>query len=128
MAMKYFKVLHSQEEIQCLDVEIQRLVAWVDYDERKIKEATQALKDSGSYGLAAEMEVFYTEWHQVNDVHRKLFLKTYTLEGYSGQRCSKCDTRESENGSEEKDKGNEDEDDVVTNAIQLGDYLDSVTA
>ncbi|KIK80155.1 hypothetical protein PAXRUDRAFT_159398 [Paxillus rubicundulus Ve08.2h10] len=110
MAIKYFKILHSQEEIQRLD------------------EGTQALKDSGSHGLAAEMEVFYTERHRVNDVHHKLLLKTYTLEGYSGQRRSECDTGESENGSEEEDEGNEDEDDVVANAIQLGDYLNSVTA
>jgi hypothetical protein len=127
MAMKYFKVLRSREEIQRLDVEIQRLAAWVDYDERKIKEVTKVLEDSGSHGLAAEMEVFYTERRRVNDVHRKLLLKTYALEGYSGQRRPECDTGESENGSEEEDERDEDEDDVIASAVQLGDYLDSVT-
>ncbi|KIK23173.1 hypothetical protein PISMIDRAFT_31413, partial [Pisolithus microcarpus 441] len=59
MMMKYYKLQQSQEEIIQLNVEIRTLQAWLDFNGEKMKLAAQGFRDSGSPGLASEMESMY---------------------------------------------------------------------
>ena len=52
MVMKYFKVLRAKEEIERLNVEMQRLHAWLDADVEKIDSVTQELERTEQLGLA----------------------------------------------------------------------------
>jgi hypothetical protein len=61
MLIKYFKVLRSKEEITRLNVEIRRLAAWVDQDEKDIATAEEIFRETGPDGLAAETRLFYAE-------------------------------------------------------------------
>ncbi|KAF8126588.1 hypothetical protein EV363DRAFT_1401744 [Boletus edulis] len=97
MLIKYFKVLRSKEEITRLNVEIRRLAAWVDQDEKDIATAEE------------DTRLFYAERHRVNNIHRQILCKIYQMDGYSGQ-MPEGRTRE-EGGHVNKDS-NRDSDDV----------------
>ena len=85
MAMKYFKVVRSGEEIARLNIEVHRLQAWVDFDDNMIRSAINELRhDDGSAHLAAEMAELYAERHQVNNIHRARIAKICMLDGYLG--------------------------------------------
>ncbi|KAG6369425.1 hypothetical protein JVT61DRAFT_14862 [Boletus reticuloceps] len=109
MLIKYFKVLRSKEEIIRLNVEIRRLAAWVDQDEKDIAAAEEIFRETGSDGLATETRLFYAERHRVNNIHRQILCKIYQMDGYSGQ-MPEGRTRE-EGGHVNKDS-NRDSDDV----------------
>ena len=85
MAMKYFKVLQSKEEITCLNVEVHWLTTWVNHDEKEILAAKEKLWDMGFNGLVTKMQLLYAERHQVNSIHYQIICKIYTLDGYNGQ-------------------------------------------
>ncbi|KAG2068117.1 hypothetical protein BDR04DRAFT_1025409, partial [Suillus decipiens] len=55
MAAKFFKVLHSHEELTCLNVKICHLSAWVDFEDKKILSAIDALNTMGLNLLAMEL-------------------------------------------------------------------------
>jgi hypothetical protein len=120
MSMTYFKVVRSKEEIIRLNVEIHRLAAWVDYDEKQIVEAEEKFQDASSDGLAAEMRLLYAERHRVNNIHRQTLCKIYKLDGYSDQMP---EGRIQEEGRE-VDNGNKEED--VTDVIKLTDSLERI--
>ncbi|KAG1842557.1 hypothetical protein F4604DRAFT_1938762 [Suillus subluteus] len=85
MAARYFKVVRSHEEIACLNVEICRLDAWVEYDDAKMLEVIETLTvDETDSLLAAELRQQYNEWHHINNVHRHCLDKINYLKGYSG--------------------------------------------
>ncbi|KAF8129932.1 hypothetical protein EV363DRAFT_1168096 [Boletus edulis] len=128
MAMKYFKVLRSKEEITRLNVEVQRLAAWVDHDEKEILAAEGKLQELGSDGLAAEMRLFYTQRRRVNDIHRQIIHKIYALYGYSGQIPeSGVQMDKGKQGDDGDEQGEDDEDDEhVAEAVNLTDCLDRI--
>ncbi|KAG2070571.1 hypothetical protein BDR04DRAFT_1018406, partial [Suillus decipiens] len=59
MAAKFFKVLCSHEEIMCLNVEIGRLHAWMEFEEKGMISTIAALKHKGSPLLAFELQRQY---------------------------------------------------------------------
>ncbi|KAF8427609.1 hypothetical protein L210DRAFT_3419850 [Boletus edulis BED1] len=128
MAMKYFKVLRSKEEITRLNVEVQRLAAWVDHDEKEILAAEGKLQELGSDGLAAEMRLFYTQRRRVNDIHCQIIHKIYALYGYSGQIPeSGVQMDKGKQGDDGDEQGEDDEDDEhVAEAVNLTDCLDHI--
>ncbi|KAG1884479.1 hypothetical protein F4604DRAFT_1878778 [Suillus subluteus] len=71
MGAKYFKLIRSREEITRLNVEIGRLDAWVEYDDRKMLKVIEMLvADDPSSLLAAELKKQYSVCHRINNVHR----------------------------------------------------------
>ncbi|KAG2745458.1 hypothetical protein P692DRAFT_201653893, partial [Suillus brevipes Sb2] len=70
MAAKFFKVLRSHEELTRLNVEICRLSAWVDFEDKEILSAIDALNAMDSDLLAAELQMRYARQHRLNNVHR----------------------------------------------------------
>ncbi|KAG2121463.1 hypothetical protein DEU56DRAFT_746660, partial [Suillus clintonianus] len=83
MTNKYFKIIRAQEEITRLNVEIQRLQAWVDMEDSDIERAATEL-DSTDTRLAAELWLLYHRQHRINDVHRNCLAHIYSLPGYTG--------------------------------------------
>jgi hypothetical protein len=59
MAAKFFKVLCSHEEIMRLNVEIGRLHAWMEFEEKSMISTIAALKCEGSPLLAFELQRQY---------------------------------------------------------------------
>ncbi|KAI6032180.1 hypothetical protein BKA83DRAFT_4045763, partial [Pisolithus microcarpus] len=125
MMMKYYKLRRSQEEIIRLNVEIRRLQAWLDFDGEKMKLAAQGFRDSGSLGLASEMESMYGERVCINDFHHVQLQKIYEMPGYTGCRPIGDQVRVMHDGAsneyEEEDNNNDD-----SEAFRLGDTLDRV--
>ncbi|KAG2750988.1 hypothetical protein P692DRAFT_20727652, partial [Suillus brevipes Sb2] len=68
MAVKFFKVLCSHEEITRLN-----MLSVID-----------SLRDEGSIMLAAEVQREYAERHHINNLHRVHLHRTADLTGYSG--------------------------------------------
>jgi len=132
MAMKYFKVLWSKEEISPLNVEIQCLVAWIGYDEKQLLTAEEKFHNASADGLAVEMQLFYTERHWVNNIHRQLLHKICMLDSFSGQWHSGTGWEEVDkqaddghNNGEDKDKDKDkDKDEGVIDAMNLRDCLE----
>ncbi|KAI6022985.1 hypothetical protein BKA83DRAFT_4627227 [Pisolithus microcarpus] len=125
MMMKYYKLRRSQEEIIRLNVEIRRLQAWLDFDGEKMKLAAQGFRDSGSPGLASEMESMYGERVRVNDFHRVQLQKIYEMPGYTGCRPIGDQVRVMHDGASDEYE-EEDNDDDDSEAFRLGDTLDRV--
>ncbi|KAJ7306958.1 hypothetical protein DFH08DRAFT_918538 [Mycena albidolilacea] len=42
----YFKILHAREEIQCLNIEIKRVVTWIDNEDRFLRKKEEELKET----------------------------------------------------------------------------------
>jgi hypothetical protein len=84
MAVKFFKVLRSHEEITRLNVEIGRLGAWVQFEDQQMLSVIDSLRDEGSIMLAAEVQREYAERHRINNLHRVRLHRTADLTGYSG--------------------------------------------
>ncbi|KAG6370353.1 hypothetical protein JVT61DRAFT_12162 [Boletus reticuloceps] len=131
MAMKYFKILWSKEEILCLNIEVQCLVAWIVHHEKQLLAAEEKFRDAGADGLAAEMRLFYAERHRVNSIHRQLLHKIYMLDGYSGQRHEDAGREElrkqADDGDDEGD-GDEEEEEGVVDAMNLRECLERATS
>ncbi|KIK11657.1 hypothetical protein PISMIDRAFT_19362, partial [Pisolithus microcarpus 441] len=123
--MKYYKLQRSQEEIIRLNVEIRRFQAWLDFDGEKMKLAAQGFRDSGSPGLASEMESMYGERVHVNDFHRVQLQKIYEMPGYTGCRPIGDQVRVMRDGASDEYE-EEDNDDDDSEAFRLGDTLDRV--
>ncbi|KAG2120252.1 hypothetical protein DEU56DRAFT_747007 [Suillus clintonianus] len=84
MAVKFFKVLRSHEEIIRLNVEIGRLGAWIQFEDQQMLSAIDSLQDEGSMMLAAEVQREFSERRRINDLHRIRLHSTAKLTGYSG--------------------------------------------
>ncbi|KAG1772889.1 hypothetical protein EV702DRAFT_1201363 [Suillus placidus] len=84
MAVKFFKVLCSHEEITRLNVEIGCLGAWVQFEDRHILSTIDSLQDKGSMMLATEVERQFAERHHINNFHHICLNKTSQLTGYNG--------------------------------------------
>lgn len=84
MAVKFFKVLRSHEEVTRLNVEIGRLGAWVQFEDQQILSTINSLRDEGSIMLSAELERQFAEQHRINNFHRMHLYKTSQLTGYNG--------------------------------------------
>ncbi|KAG1772867.1 hypothetical protein EV702DRAFT_976415, partial [Suillus placidus] len=61
MAVKFFKVLRSHEEIIRLNVEIGRLGAWIQFEDQQMLSAIDSLQDEGSMMLATEVQREFSE-------------------------------------------------------------------
>ncbi|KIJ58865.1 hypothetical protein HYDPIDRAFT_101822, partial [Hydnomerulius pinastri MD-312] len=60
----------------------------------------------------------------VNNIHHSVLCKVYKLEGYSGRQPVYRSMRDLGNASEVEDEG--DEDNVIADAICLGECLDHI--
>ncbi|KAG1892237.1 hypothetical protein F4604DRAFT_1875645 [Suillus subluteus] len=70
VANNFFKIQRAREEIQCLNVEVARLSAWVDHEDAHLKSTFKSLVESDPT-LSHEISCMYEERRRVNDVHRK---------------------------------------------------------
>ncbi|KAG2123744.1 hypothetical protein DEU56DRAFT_873408 [Suillus clintonianus] len=126
MAAKFFKVLHSHEELMRLNIEISRLSAWVDFEEKEILSAIDALNAVDSDLLAAELQMHYVQQHRLNDVHRARLHRTSQLSGYTGPPLFALLEREEtddEGDDEDEDEGS---DELLDEASRLEDTISRI--
>ncbi|KAG2344280.1 hypothetical protein BDR05DRAFT_947656 [Suillus weaverae] len=99
MAVKFFKVLCSHKETTCLNIEIGRLHAWMELEEKSMVSTIAALNDKASFLLAFELQRQYAAW--------------------------RCELAELEEEEEEEECSNEEwHNQKFLNAIAHLDYLD----
>ncbi|KAG1846291.1 hypothetical protein F4604DRAFT_1884181 [Suillus subluteus] len=120
MAAKFFKVLHSHEEITCLNIEIGRLHAWMEFEEKSMLSAIAALNHEASPLLASELQKQYAARHRVNNIHRARLQSVYLLDGYTGVLHS---TLSSQELTEEEEEEEECSDEVHEEATRLADAI-----
>ncbi|KAG1766506.1 hypothetical protein EV702DRAFT_945086, partial [Suillus placidus] len=84
MAAKFFKVLHSHEEMTCLNIEIGRFHAWMEFEEKSMVSAIAALNDKASPLLASELQRQDAARRHVNNIHCTHLQKVCLLDGYTG--------------------------------------------
>ncbi|KAG2054418.1 hypothetical protein BDR06DRAFT_884235, partial [Suillus hirtellus] len=84
MAVKFFKVLCSHEEVTQLNVKIGRLGAWVQFKDQQILSTIHSLQDEGSIMLSTELERQFAEQHCINNLHHMHLYRTSQLTGYNG--------------------------------------------
>ncbi|KAG2738161.1 hypothetical protein P692DRAFT_20759436, partial [Suillus brevipes Sb2] len=70
VANNFFKIQRAHEEVQCLNVEVTRLSAWVDHEDAHLKSTFESLAESDPV-LSREISHMYEERKRVNDVHRR---------------------------------------------------------
>jgi len=127
VANKYFKVLRAHEEIHRLNIEVQRLDAWITHERQVFK---SAIDSATNPHLAAELRRRYAERGRVNNLHRIRISAIYKLEGYSGPGPFGAEENVDGNPLEnELDSGelSDDDDDVEDEVLRLGDFLHSLT-
>ncbi|KAI5985604.1 hypothetical protein EDD15DRAFT_2390125 [Pisolithus albus] len=83
-ATKYFKVARAREEITCLNVEVKRLHAWVDFEDAQFRSVIDALQNTNP-PLSREVLRQYEQWHRINNAHRIRLTSIYELPGYTGE-------------------------------------------
>jgi hypothetical protein len=122
MAAKFFKLLRSHEEIMRLNVEIGRLHAWMEFEEKSMASAIVALNNEPSPLLASELQRQYAARCRVNNIHRTCLHKICLLDGYTGTLHSTLLSQEStELEEEEEEEGYSDE--VHEEATRLADVM-----
>ncbi|KAG1850404.1 hypothetical protein F4604DRAFT_1934402 [Suillus subluteus] len=120
MAAKFFKVLCSHEEITCLNVEIGRLHAWMEFEEKSMVSAIAALNREASPLLASELQRQYAARRCVNNIHRARLQGVCLLDGYTGALHS---TLSSQELTEEEEEDEECSDEVHEEATRLADAI-----
>jgi hypothetical protein len=124
MAAKFFKVLRSHEELTRLNVEICRLSAWVDFEDKEILSAIDALNAMDSDLLAAELQMRYARQHRLNNVHRTRLHRTTQLSGYTGPPLfSLLETEEMDDDGDGEDEGS---DELLDEASRLEDTISRI--
>lgn len=129
MAMKYFKLVRSREEIIRLNVEIKRLQSWVEHEDQSILKAINSLfADDQNSLLIDELKAFYAKCCRINDKHCKILQKIYVLDGYTGEHLSQTfdSVMPDEDGIEEGDLEYH-EDAVNDEAVRLEDLMSHLT-
>ncbi|KAG1727100.1 hypothetical protein EDD22DRAFT_982770 [Suillus occidentalis] len=130
MAMKYFKLVWSHEEIVRLNVEIKRLQSWVEHEDRTILEAIDSLlaNDPDSL-LAAELKIVYHKHHSTNNIHRRRLQQIYALNQYTGEHPTTDQTVmvPNKDRDDEGSLGNHEDDAVNEEAIRLDDLVSRLT-
>ncbi|KAG2150783.1 hypothetical protein DEU56DRAFT_908423 [Suillus clintonianus] len=126
MAAKFFKVLRSHEELTRLNIEISRLSTWVDFKEKEILSAIDALNAVDSDLLAAELQMHYAQQHRLNNVHRACLHRTSQLSGNTGPPLFALLEREEtddEGDDEDEDEGS---DELLDEASRLEDTISHI--
>ncbi|KAG1724569.1 uncharacterized protein EDB91DRAFT_1239967 [Suillus paluster] len=126
MAVRYFKLVRSHEEIVQLNVEIKHLHCWVEHEDRTTLEAIDSLlTDDPDSPFIAELKTLYAKHHRVNNNHRKRLQQIYALDRYTGDRLPTDQTVTASNGDRD-DEGsvNGPEDDAMNEeAMRLEDLV-----
>jgi hypothetical protein len=125
MAARYFKVVRSHEEIACLNVEICRLDAWVEYDDAKMLEVMETVQEADSL-LVVELRKQYIKQHRINNIHRHRLNKIHHLKGYSGPAAAllHANSVEMENSDDEREAVDLGENDELNDeAFRLEDTI-----
>ncbi|KAG1863272.1 hypothetical protein DFJ58DRAFT_715177 [Suillus subalutaceus] len=126
MSAKYFKLVRSHEEITCVNVEIGRLDAWVEYDDKKMLEVIEMLAtDDPSSLLAAELRKQYSVRHRVNNVHCCRLHRIGQLKGYNGP-FPVMQHDVTENGQDEGSGDYEETDELGDEASRLEDAISRI--
>ncbi|KAG1800507.1 uncharacterized protein BJ212DRAFT_1450167 [Suillus subaureus] len=120
MAAKYFKVLCSHEEITHLNIEIGRLHAWMEFEEKSMISAIAALNCKTSPLLASELQRQYAAQCHVNNIHCAHLQSVCLLDGYTGVLHS---TLSSQELTEEEEEEEECSDEVHKEATRLTDAI-----
>ncbi|KAG1880935.1 hypothetical protein F4604DRAFT_1879866 [Suillus subluteus] len=121
MATKFFKVLHSHEEITRLNVEIGRLHAWMEFEEKSMISAIAALNREASPLLASELQRQYAAQCRVNNIHHACLQSVCLLDGYTGVLHSTLSSQELTEEEEEEEE--ECSDEVHEEATRLADAI-----
>jgi hypothetical protein len=130
MAVKYFKLVRSCEEIIRLNVEVKRLQSWVEHEDQNVLEAINSLvADNPNSLLIDELKAFHAKCRRINDNHRKLLQKIYVLDGYTGERPSQTfdSVMPDEDGIEEGNLEYHEDDAVNDEAVRLEDLVSRLT-
>lgn len=83
VANKWFKVAGARFEILRLNVEIRRLSAWVDAEDRQLSEVASSLLSTQPL-LSAEVLELARKRRRLNNVHRNRLQAIYRLKGFTG--------------------------------------------
>lgn len=83
VANKWYKVAGARFEIARLNVEIRRLHAWADAEDKQLSEVASSLLSSQPL-LSAEVSELSRKQHRLNDVHRSRLQAIYGLQGFTG--------------------------------------------
>ncbi|KAI0059807.1 hypothetical protein BV25DRAFT_1808428 [Artomyces pyxidatus] len=118
-ATKYFKVKRAREEIVRLNVEVARLHAWVDFEDRVLREKAQEVSRSDPL-LGAHILEFRARRVRLNNAHRVRLQQIYRLKGYSGPVASGV-TTDDEDGAEIGDL--DEDEDLNDEMVRLGDVF-----
>ncbi|KAG2124824.1 hypothetical protein DEU56DRAFT_873221 [Suillus clintonianus] len=124
MAVKFFKVLCAHKEIPCLNIEIGRLHAWMEFEDKSIVSAIAALNDQASPLLVSELQSQHAARRLVNNIHHTRLQKVCLLDGYTGALHSTILSRElTELDDEEEEDEDECSDEVHEEATRLADAV-----
>jgi hypothetical protein len=79
----YFKLLGSQNEIKCLNVEIHRLATWMDDQENHMSSTYDQLTSTNP-ALASQLLHKLEYFMALNNVHHSRLTKLQALDGFTG--------------------------------------------
>lgn len=106
MAIRYFKIQRAQEEIIRLNIEIKRLLAYIQNEEKVWEDLTSQLQSTAPH-LAYQAGKCLKRLLCVNQIHVDRLSRLTLLYGYTGPIASQCWNREDD--MENDDKGSDDE-------------------
>lgn len=98
VANKWYKVAGARHELFRLNVEIGRLKAWVDTEDKQLYEVASSLLSSSPL-ISAEVLNFAQKRHRVNNVHRSRLQAIFLLKGFTGKRPFEADMYNLEDSS-----------------------------
>jgi len=91
VAVKYFKVIHTWEEITRLNVEIHRLHKWVDDEDKHLTSTLLELHKTDK-PLAVALSVYASACCHVNDIHQRQLKAVYSMKGFMGIQVDPADS------------------------------------
>ncbi|KAJ7678318.1 hypothetical protein DFH06DRAFT_1121808 [Mycena polygramma] len=80
----YFKILRAREEIKRLNVEIQRVVSWINDEDEFLRRREQELRDKGDINMAVLVKKYRRERARFDMSHMDRFHKLSKTSGFTG--------------------------------------------
>lgn len=81
-----FKVTRAREEIERLNVEVQRLRTWLFVEDEQYRHAIAITLGKGQAALAAELRAQHRRRRAVNNSHHHILNKVENLRGFTGKK------------------------------------------
>lgn len=119
VANKWYKVAGARFELCRLNVEIRRLQAWLDAEDKSLSDVSSSLLSTQPL-LAAEVAELSRKQRRINNIHRSRLHATYKLKGFTGVVPDEDASAASQSGESGRDL--DDTDDL--NERQVNPYED----